>query len=130
MTPANTAVLLLTRDVAEIQRSFGRVRWRENVDPHLLERCVVHHIDRARQAVEQFGIPCLEVDYSDFANTPEVTATRVGDFFGIELNAGDLGYIPGRNSSSAGGRARRVLESLRSAVPTPIKKSARRLLRR
>jgi len=106
MDPARTRVVVVRRDIDEICRSFVRMGWYDRSDASRAEivRRVERHLGAAEEALATLGIPHLVVWYRDFLGEPDRTASRLGEFVGLELTAGDLEVRPDLNHSTRRGR--------------------------
>ncbi len=130
LEPHNARVLLLKRDPEEIYQSFLRLKWLElnKDDKEAALQRIIHHMEAAQSAVEQFDIPHVTVDYADYANAADTTARKIGDFFELELSAHDLGYDKKLKTSGYRGRYLRLLDSAIGMVPDGLRKRLKQML--
>jgi hypothetical protein len=130
MDPETTGVLLVTRNPSEIWRSFVRAKWGNATSDGkaAFVRRVEDHIEFARATIRRFDIPHIEVDYGDYAVEPKATAEKIGSFFGIDLEPGDLGYESKYNSSAPRGYIGYVSERVGRMLPSGVRRSLKNAL--
>ena len=130
MNPESTGVLLVTRDPAEIRRSFLRTNWRKNsrISKGDFVRRVKEHIDFARQIIDRYDIPFVEIEYSDYATRPEDIAGKLSNFFDLEISAEDIGYDSKLNTSSPRGYVAFTIERMEKFIPKSIRRVLKKLL--
>ncbi len=128
MNPRSTAVLLLTRHVEHIFRSFLRLGWRKSVDEldEVAQRVHAHRA-AAERAIRQFSIPHIKIDYDDFANQPAETAQKISTMFGLEMREHDLGFDEVLNHSGARGRMQARVERLGLSLPASCRTILKKL---
>jgi hypothetical protein len=118
LNPHATAVLLLTRNVDHVFKSFLRVGWRKSLaDQNEVVERLCAHMAAAERAIAQFNIPHVKIDYEDFANRPEGTAQSISNLFGVEIRAPDFGFNEVLNHSGVKGRLVARLEKLALGLP-------------
>ena len=120
----NTKILLVTRNSRDIWRSFRRNKWSTDVleDKSSFIRRIEDHIAFARQTIRRLDIPCLEIDYGDYANKPEELAAEISDVFGLDLSPDDLGYKKQLNNATTRGIITSAIEKLAALLPKPARK--------
>lgn len=121
---ANTGVLLIRRNKAEIYRSFVRLEWRDDTERNKLEvyRRIDEHLAAVERDLKEFDIPYIEIDYRDYKLAPEETAEKLSRHFDLPLTSSDLGFESKFNSSTLRGRMTDRLESLAFMLPDGVRK--------
>ena len=130
MNPQTTAVLLVRRNVDQIFNSFLRMGWvKSESDRVRIAYLTAAHIAAAESVIARLSIPHLVIKYEDFDAQPAHMAWRIGDFFGLGLSAGDLGYRTILNHSSIVGKL--TMQAARGLrfLPAGLKASLRRCMR-
>ena len=125
----DTVVLLLHRSHRDIHVSFQRIGWRDASDESRrdVKRRTAHHIAAAKQAIERFDIPCVEIQYKDFKNNPKRVLATINEITGLQLSYDDLGFRPEFDHSSGRGAVERKMESLALSLPQPLVRAMKRL---
>ncbi len=98
-----TRVLLIERDPEAVRRSFRRVGYNDSLARNEALTRVRHHQQQARKEVARLGIPHLQIRFEDYLSSPGTVASRLGDFFGLELTVDDLTVRPSLDHSTARG---------------------------
>ncbi len=124
---SNAKVILLKRDPKEIHQSFLRLRWNRD-DKQASFKRIEHHIRAAEYAIQQYDIPHIVVNYSDYAHDADKTAEKIGKFFELELNENDLGYDKKLRTSGYRGRYLRLLNRLGDLIPDGMRKNIKKMI--
>lgn len=130
MDPDATTVLITRRNKADIWNSFVRLGWRTDTR-HEREDVYARidaHLGAAMTAVRKHAIPYIEIDYDEYRRNPEETARRVSRTFGLEIEADELGFRSAYDHSGIRGSAEQFLERLTGALPTSIRRTAKKIV--
>lgn len=119
MDTAQVGVLVVRRNPKDIHRSFQRMGWCSSgrSDEEHVRRLTELHIGAAERTIQTLGISSIEVEYSEFLKTPAEVASRIGDFFGLDLSAADLNVRPDLDHSGLRGRVSTRLRRLAKKLP-------------
>ena len=130
MNPETTGVLYLRRNPIEVYQSFLRLGWSkaDKKSKQVALRRINHHMDYAEQTLKKYNIPYIAIDYSEYANAPEETAKRLGEYFDLELSASDIGFNKKYNTSGLRGHFMRWMNSLSDLMPGSFRKIVKRLI--
>jgi len=126
----NTRVIFLKRDSKEIYSSFLRLNWRTSGQEgrdDVMQR-INHHISNAADSIARFKIPHIEVSYSDFAEQPEDTSKKIGEFFDIDLNVDALGFDKKLNTSGLRGAIMKIAMKTGGLLPDSLKMMIKNML--
>ncbi|MCF6235881.1 MAG: sulfotransferase [Gammaproteobacteria bacterium] len=124
---SNTKVILLKRDPKEIHQSFLRLRW-NNDDKQASFRRIEHHMKTAEHAMQQYNIPHIVVNYSDYALNSKETARKISQFFQLELSENDLGYDRKLRTNGYRGKYLRLLNSFGDLMPDELRKKIKKMI--
>lgn len=130
LDPDTTRVLLLKRDKTEIYQSFLKLKWRSNSHNSKTDvfNRIHDHLKAAETAIKQCNIPYIEINYSDYKKSPEQTALKLNDFFGLDITADDLGYNHKLNNRSLHGRISKFAGKLSELIPDNLRKKIIKLI--
>lgn len=130
MNPLTTSVLLLRRNPEAIYQSFRRRNWCSSSaqDKRDIFLRIDNHLNAAEQAIKKYNIPYVEIDYQDYISTPDATAKKIAEFFGIELGASDLNVKSELNHNSALGHLSANIAKLVNHLPLRYIKMIARLV--
>lgn len=128
----STVVLFVRRDPEETFKSFARIGWRESNDAGREEtyQRMADHIEAAETAIRELDIPHIEINYSEYRESPDRVARLLSELSGIEVKVADLGFTESYSSSTLGGRLRVIVEKAVKIIPLPVRNLVRRLLPR
>lgn len=118
------AVVLTTRDSADIYWSFRRFGW--NLARDDVVRRVEQHVRAAKRAVDALGIPHVAVGYNEYRERPAHVANVLSRLAEIELTPDDLNFRPELDHSSPGGKATTVALAMVKKLPrAPVRRVER-----
>jgi hypothetical protein len=124
-----TAVLLLTRNVDHVFRSFLRLGWRQSAaDRDDVVGRLTSHMAAARRTIGRLDIPHITIDYADFEKQPEETARKIRDFFGLDIDFRELRFNKLLNHSSTKGRLIARLEKMALVMPAGSRRFIKKLV--
>ena len=126
----NTAVLFVRRNPEETYNSFARIGWRESTEEDREEtfQRMADHVSAAKAAISELGIPYVEIDYSEYRESPDRVAALLTELSGADISAADLGFTEHFSSSTLRGRLRVGIEGAVKIVPLPVRDFIRRLI--
>ena len=130
----NTQVILLQRNPIEIYKSFKNVEksWyctAEFNQATVFDR-IEKHIESARQILNQYKIPYIELNYSEYSQHPEIVAKRLSDNFDIDVNSSDLGFSKRSNHSTTIGKLSMLSNNIFQSIATSIIRVIKSILNR
>lgn len=130
LNPETTRVLLLKRDPNEIYNSFLRVKWRTPGEANKLDVFdrIEDHLKAAKNAIERYNIPYVEVHYSDYKNNPDDTVNKINQTFNIQIQANDIGYNHKLNNQSFNGVILRIINRVGDILPSNIRTLIKKLI--
>lgn len=107
----NTKVLHVTRNPDEIYDSFIRVskEWETSIEMDkntILDR-IEKHVTSASRILNNYNIPHVSIEYSDYVTKPKEIVEKLNKFFLINLTVADLGF---RKQSKRNRRFKRYLQ--------------------
>ena len=126
----STAVLFVRRDPEETFKSFARIGWRESNEAGRKEtyQRMADHVAAAEDAIRSLDIPYVEIDYSDYRDSPERVAAVLSELSGLTISVADLGFTDHYSSSTLRGRFRVMVEKSLKAIPLPVRNAIRSLV--